>query len=414
MNVHVIKTVPITIKMVVDSYGKVRKGGEAAGIDGEQWEEFDKNLQKNLYVLWNRLASGSYFPSAVREVEIPKKDGRKRKLGIPTLRDRIAQSVIKEYMEKKIDQNFHENSYGYRPLKSSHQAIEQVRKNCLQKDWVIDMDIEKFFDEIDHELLMKAVEAKIEEKWVRMYVKRWLEMKVENSKGEQHDRGGKGTPQGGVISPLLANLFLHYALDKWLEKKYSEIKFVRYADDMVIHCATQQEAEQILQAVRNRLSDVKLKLNEKKTQIVYCKDYRRKAKHEKVQFGFLGYSYQPRKSKDYHRENKSYTAFTAEISRGNQEKIREEMKTQINWRNTTVEIGEIAQKLNSRLRGWINYFGLYGKRALRRTLQSLDYRLIKWIQAKYKIQGVRKATVQLSEIKKRNPKMFYHWEAGYC
>ena len=231
MNVHVTKTVPITFKMVVDAYGKVKKGGKACGIDGESWTKFDERLEDNLYVIWNRLASGTYHPSAVREVEIPKKDGKMRKLGIPTLRDRIAQCVVKEYMEKKIDQQFHQHSYGYRPLKSSRQAIEEVRKNCKQQDWVIDLDISKFFDEIDHELLMKGVEKMVEEKWVRMYVNRWLKMKIVNKQGEEYDRAGKGTPQGGVISPLLSNIFLHYALDKWLELNYGDIRFVRYADD---------------------------------------------------------------------------------------------------------------------------------------------------------------------------------------
>lgn len=414
MNVHVMKTVPITFKMVVDSYEKVRKGGEAAGIDGESWEAFNKNVEKNLYVIWNRMASGSYHPSAVREVEIPKKDGRKRKLGIPTLRDRIAQGVVKGYMEKKIDQRFDENSYGYRPLKSSQEAIEQVRKNCLRNDWVIDMDIENFFNEIDQELLKKAVEAMVEEKWVRMYVRRWLETKIENSKGEEEERGGKGIPQGGVISPLLANIFLHYALDKWIVKQEREVKFVRYADDVIIHCQSKEKAEELVQRIGERMREVKLKLNEKKTQIVYCKDYRRKAKHEKVQFEFLGYSYQPRKSKSKYGEKRSYTAYTAEISNSNQAKIKETIKMLINWKNSTVEIKEIAEKLNPRLRGWINYFGLYGKRELREALKTLENRLIKWIQEKYKIRGVRKAMIQLSEIKKSKPRMFYHWQAGYC
>ena len=213
MNVHVTKPVPITFKMVVDAYQKVRKGGKATGIDQESWEKFDTQREDNLYVIWNRLASGTYHPSAVLETEIPKKDGSKRKLGIPTLRDRIAQCVVKEYLEKRIDQKFHEHSYGYRPLKSSRQAIEQVKKNCKEKDWVIDMDISKFFDEISHELLMKAVERMTEEKWVRMYVKRWLNMKIETKEGKQYDRQGKGTPQGGVSSPLLANIFLHYAIN---------------------------------------------------------------------------------------------------------------------------------------------------------------------------------------------------------
>lgn len=413
MNVHVTKTVPITFKMVMDAYGKVRKGGKGTGIDGESWEAFDKNVERNLYVIWNRLSSGSYHPSAVRETEIPKKDGTLRKLGIPTLRDRIAQCVVKEYMEKRIDQKFHEQSYGYRPMKSSRQAIEQVRKHCKERDWVIDLDISKFFDEIDHELLMKAVEAMTEEKWVRMYVKRWLEMKIEDKDGRQQDRQGKGTPQGGVISPLLANIFLHYALDKWLEKYYPQINFVRYADDMVIHCDTKEEAEELLQAIRERLSQVKLRLNEKKTQIVYCKDYRRTQEHEKVQFGFLGFSYQPRKSKSKYGAGKSFTAFTAEISKENQKKIREQIKQTVPWRNTRMEITDIAQKLNSKLRGWINYFGLYSKAGLRRTMIYLDYRLVKWLRVKYKISGIRKSVIKLTIIGKEHPMMFYHWAKGY-
>jgi group II intron reverse transcriptase/maturase len=413
MNVHVTKTVPITFKMVVDAYQKVRKGGKAAGIDGENWQTFDKDVEGNLYVIWNRLSSGSYHPSSVRETEIPKRDGTMRKLGIPTLRDRIAQCVVKDYIEKQIDQKFDQQSYGYRPMKSSKQAIEQVRKNCKERDWVIDLDISKFFDEIDHELLMKAVETMIEEKWVRMYVSRWLEMKIENKEGQQQDRKGKGTPQGGVISPLLANVFLHYALDKWLEKYYQQVIFVRYADDMVIHCETKEEAEQILKAIRERLEQVKLRLNEKKTQIVYCKDYRRTKRHEKVQFGFLGFSYQPRQSKSKFGEGKSFTTFTAGISKENQKKIREQIKETIAWRNTRMEITDIAQKLNSKLRGWINYFGLYNKVELRRTMMHLDYRLIRWLQVKHKISGTRKATVKLVAIMRENPMMFYHWEKGY-
>lgn len=414
MNVHVTKTVPITFKMVVDAYRKVRSGGKACGIDGESWKDFDKEPEKNLYVIWNRMASGSYHPSAVREAEIPKKNGKMRKLGIPTLRDRIAQSVVKDYLEKKIDQYFHQCSFGYRPLKSSKEAIELVRKNCKNQDWVIDLDIAKFFDEIDHDLLMKGVERMAEDKWVRIYVSRWLKMKTVNKEGVEEERQGKGTPQGGVISPLLSNIFLHYALDKWLELNYPQISFVRYADDMVIHCKSKEEAEQILSAIKARLQEVKLRLNEEKTKIIYCKDYRRTQKHEKVQFGFLGFSYQPRKSRSKTGAGKSYIAFTAEISKENQQKIREEIKGTIAWRNTRMEIQDIAAKLNSKLRGWINYFGLYGKMALRRTMMYLDYRLVRWLGKKYKISGSRKAAGKLKAIIRDHPMMFYHWQKGYC
>jgi RNA-directed DNA polymerase len=413
VNVHVAKTVPVEFKMVVDAYQKVRQGGKATGIDGESWEDFDKKLEDNLYVIWNRLSSGSYHPSAVREVEIPKKDGKTRKLGIPTLRDRIAQQVVKKYMEQRIDQHFHKHSYGYRPLKSSKAAIEQVRKNCKEKDWVIDLDISKFFDEIDHELLMKAVAKQIEDHWVKMYVERWLKMKVISREGKEYDRGGKGTPQGGVISPLLSNLFLHYALDKWLEINYPQIRFVRYADDMVIHCESKEQAESILKVLKERLEQVKLRLNETKTHIVYCKDYRRKEQHKEVQFEFLGFSYEPRRSV-IKGSNRHFTSYTAEISKRNQQKITEEMKKTVRWKDTTKQIEEIAEKLNSKLRGWINYYGLYGKTSIRKVMLRLERRLMKWIQKKHKIRSVRSAAEKLKIIRQENPLMFYHWEKRYC
>lgn len=414
MNVHVRKTVPISYEMVAKAYQKVRKGGKAAGIDEESWEDFvRKGVERQLYVIWNRMASGSYFPQAVREVEIPKKDGRKRKLGIPTLRDRIAQEVVKSYMEKRIDHLFHENSYGYRPMRSSHEALKQVRKNCLAKDWVVDMDISKFFDEIDHVLLFRGVEAMIEEPWVKMYVKRWLEMKVVRADGEQYERGGKGTPQGGVISPLLANVFLHFALDQWLSINYPGIDFVRYADDMVLHCETKEEAEEVLLGIRIRLEEVKLRLNEEKTKIVYCKDYRRKEEHEQVKFGFLGFSFQPRQAQSRLKPGTSFTAYTAEISRENQKKIREMIRVSINWRNTTLDLAEIAEKLNGKVRGWINYFGCFGKNKLRRSLLYLDSKVISWLKRKHRI-GSRKAMLLLTEYQRNDPNMFYHWRKGYC
>lgn len=411
MSEHEVKTVPITLQMVREAYRKVKQGGKAAGIDGESWADFEKKgTDKQLYIIWNRMASGSYFPQAVREIEIPKKDGKTRKLGIPTIRDRIAQQVVKQYAEEKIDALFHPNSYGYRPLKSSKDAIEQVKKNCLEFDWVIDMDISKFFDEIDHELMLKAIDAMQLERWVKMYVQRWLQMKVVKADGTMYDRGNKGTPQGGVISPLLANLFLHYGLDKWLEKNYPQIKFVRYADDAVVHCRNKEEAEQLLSAIAERMKQIGLRLNETKTKIVYCKDYRRKQNHEQIQFGFLGFSYQPRQIQ---ANGNRFMGFTAEISKDNQTKIRESMRETVNWRNTIQEIEQIAVQLNSKLRGWINYFGLYSKRNLGRTMFYLDEKLVKWIAKKYK-QGVRKSVQQLKAIKLQKPALFYHWEKGYC
>lgn len=412
MDVHVRRVVPISYEMVAKAYQKVRKGGKAPGVDEENWAEFEsKGEEKELYVIWNRMASGSYIPRAVKRIEIPKKDGSTRKLGIPTMRDRIAQQVVKDYMEKRIDIKFHENSYGYRPMKSSHEALRQVRRKVLEKDWVVDIDISKFFDEIDHELMLKAVEAMMEEKWVKMYVQRWLEMKVQLASGEVEEHNGKGTPQGGVISPLLANLYLHYSLDQWLEQHYPSVSFVRYADDIVLHCATEKEAQDLLIALKERLTQVKLRLNEAKTKIVYCKDYRRKALHDKTQFGFLGFSFQPRQAQSQVTPGSCYTAFTGEISRDNQKKIREEIRECIDWRNTTLEPKAIAAQLNNKLRGWINYFGLLGKRNLRNTVTYVDTRLLKWIKKKHKV-GHRAARSILGSLHDQHPRLFYHWECG--
>ena len=412
MDMHVCKTVPIEYSQVLNAYRKVKKGGKSAGIDKESWSKFDEKADGNLYVIWNRLASGSYFPQAVREVEIPKKDGKKRKLGIPTLRDRIAQQVVKEYMEKRIDIIFHENSYGYRPLKSAHQAIEKVRENSYKYDWVIDMDISKFFDEIDHGLMIKAVEHVMDEKWVKMYVERWLEMPVQKPDGTTQAKGGKGTPQGGVISPLLANLYLHFTLDVWLSKHYPQVSFVRYADDVVVHCRSKEEAEEVLCAIKSRMDEVKLEISEEKTRIAYCKDYRRKGDHGVVKFEFLGFSYQPRARKSI-RDGKSFTAFTAEISQANQKRISAEIRDMKLWRNTKVEIPEFSKLLNAKLRGWIMYYGKYSRRSLRNTLMKIDGRLIKWLGKKHKI-GYRKSVVKLNKIKQTNPELFYHWKMGYC
>lgn len=410
MDVHVQRTVPISYEMVAKAYQKVKQGGKASGVDGESWKAFqEKGVEKQLYIIWNRLSSGSYFPQAVREVEIPKKNGKKRRLGIPTLRDRIAQEVVRSCMEKKLDHQFHENSYGYRPMKSSHEALEQVRTNCLEKDWVVDMDISKFFDEIDHELMLKAVETVHAERWIQVYVKRWLEMKVERADGSQYDKNGKGTPQGGVISPLLANLFLHFGLDQWLRAHYPSISFVRYADDIVLHCESKEEAEMILAKVKQRLEGIKLQLNEEKSRIVYCKDYRRNEAHSNVQFGFLGFSFQPRQAESRRQPGRSFTAFTAEISRENQKKIRDEIRETVNWKNRAQELSDIAFLLNDKLRGWINYFGCYGRRQLRGTIMLLDVKLAKWLKRKHKC-GIREAYRLLLNHYLRHPHMFYHWQ----
>ncbi len=413
MDVHVQRTVPITFEMVAKAYQKVKQGGKAAGVDGQSWQSFEeKGVEKQLYLIWNRMSSGSYFPQAVREKEIPKKDGKKRKLGIPTLRDRIAQEVVKAYMEKQVDHQFSKHSYGYRPLKSSHAALAEVRQNCFDYDWVVDMDISNFFDEINHELLLKAVTHVFSERWVAMYVQRWLEMKIEREDGSQYERSGTGTPQGGVISPLLANIFLHYALDLWFTKHFPTVRFVRYADDIVIHCSTEAEAQQALQAVKTRLESLHLRLNMEKTRIVYCKDYLRKADYPHVQFDFLGFSFRPRPVQSRWRKGTRFTAYTPAISKDNQLNIRAAIRDTIDWQNTNQELSDIADALNAKLRGWINYFGWQGNSTLRQLTVYLDRKLIKWTCRRHKCR-YRAATALLLSTVQRRPRLFYHWQPRY-
>jgi len=283
--------------MIWAAYKKVRANRGSSGVDSVSMEEFDADRRKHLYKLWNRMSSGSYFPPPVKEVEIPKKDGKFRNLGIPTISDRVGQMVLKEYIEPRLEKIFSTNSYGYRPGKNAHQALESVRKNCWKTDWVIDLDIKGFFDNINHEKLMLALEKHVPEKWARLYIGRWLSTPVLTKTGELVTKQGKGTPQGGVISPLLANLFLHYGFDKWLEQTDTTVTFTRYADDVIVHCKSKAHAEQTLNAIGERMNDVGLELNSEKTKIVYCRDHRRQENYPEVKFDFLGYSFQPRSTK---------------------------------------------------------------------------------------------------------------------
>jgi RNA-directed DNA polymerase len=407
-----LKPFPVTMQMVTDAHRKVKTKGKAYGVDGVSMKEFEQKLTGNLYKIWNRLASGTYFPPAVREVEIPKKDGKMRQLGIPTVGDRIAQTVVKDYMEASVDRLFHNNSYGYRPLKSAHQALTQARINVNKFDWVIDMDIKGFFDNIDHELILKALDRVVEEKWVKMYCKRWLEMPVQKTDGTIIAKEGRGTPQGGVISPLLANLFLHYAFDMWITKKYPQISFERYADDIILHCQTQKEAEEILLQITQRMEQCKLELHPMKTKIVYCKDARRKEPYKQVQFDFLGFSFQPRPTKGW-QGGKLRNFFDLAISASTQKKITEEFTRMNILRNSSVTIEEIADELYSKIQGWINYYGKFRKRVFLCVFRRLTYRLMRWVQDKYRISSIRKAYNWLRNYQKVHPNLFAHWRYGY-
>jgi len=411
MKVNVEKTVPVSFKEAADAYAVARQGGKASGIDRESWKDFEGNLEKNLYVVWNRLASGSYFPRPVRLKMIPKPDGKQRKLGIPTIRDRIAQQVLTARMEPRCESIFSPNSYGYRPGRSARQAIEEVKQNTRKYDWVIDLDISKFFDEIDHELLMKAVETVISEKWMLMYIRRILEAPEEDEEGILHSREGRGTPQGGVISPLLANLFLHYALDRWLEINHPQIRFTRYADDVVIHCRTLAEAQNLMQAIKERMTAVKLRVNEVKSKIVYCKDSNRCGVHEHISFKFLGFQFQPRTVRS--KFGKLFRSFSPAISNDNQTKIKESIRTSVYWHSTSQSLELIADVLNSKLRGWVGYFAAFGKTVFRQTMCYLQEKLADWIKRKYKLQGNIQSWHKLKEYMEVKSNLFYHWEKGY-
>lgn len=403
-------TVPITKEMVKEAYRKVKSNKGSAGVDKESLEEFQSDLLNNLYRLWNRLSSGSYFPKPVREVLIPKANGSKRMLGIPTVSDRIAQQVIKAYLEPRLEAEFHTNSYGYRPLKSAHHAVEAVRVNVRQYAWVIDMDIKSFFDEVNHELLLKALDCHVEEKWVKMYIIRWLECSSQTKDGTLKSKEGKGTPQGGVISPLLSNLYLHYVLDKWLAKHYPQLAFVRYADDVIVHCNDEIEAKQVLEAIRKRLQECKLRLNEEKTKLVYCRNYRRKEKKDfKKKFDFLGFTFKPQSCLS--KSIGMFLGYDCAISQAAQTRIVKGWKQQNFHRQSTLTIQEIATEINPQMIGIIRYYGKYKRWALQKLVRHFHYRLAKWVLNKYKglKSSYRKAYKWINEIRVSYPTMFYHW-----
>ena len=406
------KSLPITIGMVNDAYKQVKKNGGSGGVDQVSLKDYERNLDDNLYKLWNRLSSGSYFPPAVREVEIPKSNGKTRKLGIPTVSDRVAQQVLKTYLEPRLEAKFSKHSYGYRPGKKAHQAVEAVRKNVWTHAWVIDMDIKSFFDEVDQGLLMKALAVHVEENWVKMYIKRWLEAPKQDVKGNLISREGKGTPQGGVISPLLANLYLHYTLDKWLDLHYG-VPYVRYADDVIIHCQSEKEAQVLLQAIRERLRDCGLRLNEEKTQIVYCrKGGRWKQNKYPKTFDFLGFQFKPRTSKT--KLGRLFLNFDCAISPKSRQKISQKWKELKFDQWMTASLIDIAEETNPILRGICNYYGKFRIQEMDTVFRNFHQRLIKWVLKKYKRfkKCHKRGYKWLHQIRQEFPNLFYHWEIG--
>lgn len=406
------KPLPISKEMVWKAYKHVRSNQGSAGIDKISIEQYEENLIDNLYKLWNRLASGSYFPKAVREKTIRKDNGKIRNLGIPTVSDRIAQQVIKDYLEPRLEKEFHESSYGYRPLKSAHQALTSVRENVRKYAWVIDLDITAFFDNVNHEKLMKALDRHVEERWVKMYIKRWLEAPIMTEAGIVIEKKGIGTPQGGVISPLLANLYLHYTFDKWMEHQFPENAFVRYADDIIIHCKTEEQSQLILERLTERLKQCNLSTHPDKTHIILCKDYRRKETGHKVSFDFLGFSFRPVGKPS--KQGGMFLCYDCEISKKSYSKIVGEFRSSkfVRWANTWEDI---ANYFNPKIMGWIQYYHKLQPWTLLDVFYRFHIRLIKWVMKRFKrFRGKWKQAIKYCKYIYRHFRyLFYHWRLGY-
>jgi RNA-directed DNA polymerase len=405
------KPFSISRQEVWEAYKRVKANQGAAGVDDESIAEFEKGLKKNLYKLWNRMSSGSYFPPPVRTVKIPKANGGQRKLGIPTVSDRIAQMVAKRRLEPEVDPLFHPNSYGYRPGKSALEAVGQARQRCWSHDWVIDLDIKGFFDNIDHELLMRAVKRHAKDNWIVLYIERWLKVPEQDEEGRLSARE-KGTPQGGVVSPLLANLFLHYALDRWLARQYPQAPFERYADDAIVHCKTEGEAQEVRAALTTRLAECGLELHPEKTKVVYCKDDSRRRSYPNEKFDFLGYTFQPRRSKN--RKDKYFINFSPAVSDKAVKAMREAIRS---WKlpgRSDKALEELSRMFNPLVRGWLQYYGRYYRSALYVPMRQLDRALARWASRKYKkLRGhLRRATHWIARISRREPSLFAHWQMG--
>ena len=320
--------------------------------------------------------------------------------------------VVKMHLEPLVEPHFHPDSYGYRPRKSALDAVATARQRCWRYDWVIDLDIKGFFDNLDWDLVLKAVRHHVQTPWILLYIERWLKAPAQKQDGSQEART-KGSPQGAVISPLLANLFLHYAFDAWMQRTYPDIPFERYADDVIIHAKSQAQAEQVLAAVRQRLRECRLELHPEKTRIVYCQDSDRKGQHAHIQFDFLGYTFRPRRAKN--RWGKFFVSFLPAISHKAALAIQETIR---NWRlaatRNNQSLEDIARLVNPSVRGWVNYYGRFYRSALTPVLRHLERALVRWACRKYKRlrRHYTNAAHWLGRVARRAPQLFVLWQMG--
>ncbi|MBV8831582.1 MAG: group II intron reverse transcriptase/maturase [Acidobacteriaceae bacterium] len=406
------KSYDIPKRLIWDAWLKVKKNGGVAGVDGVTIEQFEVKLKDNLYKLWSRMTSGSYFPGPVRAVEIPKKGGT-RVLGIPNVIDRVAQTVAVSVVEPNVEKVFHDDSYGYRPGRSPVDAVEVCRERCWKRDWVVDLDVRAFFDSVSWELMLKAVTRHTDAKWVLIYVERWLKAPMLMPDGTVNHRT-KGMPQGGPISPLLANLFLHYGLDTWLNREYPGVWFERFADDAVVHCVTERQAREVREAIGCRLADIGLELHPDKTRIVYCKDSRRRGEFLPVTFTFCGYTFRPRKA--YNNAQKK--AFTSFLPAASLDKLTDMSRKMTSWRlhrRTNLTLNDLAREVNPVLGGWLTYFTVFYPTTVEPIGKRMDRHLMRWAKRKYKRleRSGKRARAWLRGVRKRSPHLFAHWKLRY-
>jgi RNA-directed DNA polymerase len=404
------KSFVISKQLVWDAYLRVKENDGAPGVDGQTMEGFERNLKGNLYRIWNRMSSGTYFPPPVLQVSIPKRDGGERKLGVPTVSDRIAQTVVKMILEPMVEPRFHLDSYGYRPNRSALDAVGRARERCWRYDWVLDLDIRSFFDSLDHDLVMRAVKRFTDCRWILLYVQRWLSAPLHQEDGSLVART-RGTPQGGVISPLLANIFLHLAFDVWMQEEHPGAPFERYADDVVVHCTTAKHAAEMRAAIEARLARCKLEIHPQKTKIVYCKDSNRTGTWPQESFRFLGYTFRPRRARN--RRGQYFASFSPAVSREAVKEMHETIRR--NWklpRRTDKALTDLANMFNPILRGWINYYGRFHRSAISKALQTVNRALTTWVQRKYKTlkRHRTRAARWLGRVARRQPNLFAHWE----
>lgn len=403
----VVKPFVISKLAVMEAYRKVRANKGAAGVDGVSMEEFGSDLKGNLYKIWNRLSSGTYFPPPVRAVSIPKLGGGIRVLGVPTIADRIAQTVVAGELEKVVEPKFHPDSYGYRPHRSALDAVGVCRKRCWENDWAIKVDIQGFFDTVDHSLMLKAVEANTDLPWVLLYVRRWLAAPMQQADGSLTERAA-GTPQGSAVSPVLTNLFLHYTFDVYMARKFPDVRFERYVDDLLVHARSERQAQMLRRAIDQRFAQVGLRMHPDKTVIAYCRDSRRNRPAERITFDFLGFTFAPRGARD--KKGEMFTSFLPAVSGAALKRMGRELRS---WRlhhATTRTLEGLAQWINPIVRGWMNYYGRFYRSELYPLLMRINTYLVRWAGKKFKrLRGFKRAYNWWWKVVPANQGLFAHW-----